>query len=596
MKRLFTLLTFIIGMSIISINLLQAQSVAINTDGSSAHSSALLDIKSTTKGMLAPRMNSAQRIAIATPAAGLLVYDTDTNSCWFYNGTAWNVLSAGSSTNYWSLNGSDIYKNTTGNVGIGTTTPADKFTVQTITNTYGITHTDGTITVGSYVGLGDGWLGTKSNHPLAFFTNNSLQQMVIATNGNVGIGTTTPLAKLHVAGTIKVDAANTIELGAGVAGKEVSAGKIGYQAFGTFDALDIVGAGTLGSNRKITFWNEGGAQFRGSVGIGIATPANKLQIGSMGPTGFNGNDLAIGNGTNATGIFQSAANLQVYSSTNIALMPQSGAGRVGINTTTPRAPLEVDGNVDQTNFSTLNQYAYFTLGINNFNPVDLEGGSDNPLIPNVSIFASNRIMATEFDAFSDARIKDITGVSNTTKDLQIINNLKITDYTFKDKIKHGNKTFKKVIAQQVEEVYPQVVSKHTDFIPNVYQAVSKIEKNSTGYLLHFDNDHHITNKAKKLQLLLSDKTGMQQFNIVALPDNKDVIIEATDLKADKIFVYGEEVDDFRTVDYEGLTTLNISATQELSKLLRARDKKIAAMEEEIKSLKDAISAITGTKK
>jgi hypothetical protein len=585
MKRLFTLLTFIIGMPIISINLLQAQSVAINTDGSAAHSSALLDIKSTTKGMLAPRMNSAQRIAIATPAAGLLVYDTDTNSCWFYNGTAWNVLSAGSSTNYWSLNGSDIYKNTTGNVGIGTTTPANKLTVQTLTNSYGITHSDGTITVGTYIGLGDGWLGTKSNHPLAFFTNNSLQQMTLTTAGKFGIGTTTPPTILTIHTPNNTDGFS----------HESDGGVILKDAIGGISAA-------LGTYSNHTFRLVANSvpvvniEPAGNVGISVAGAVNKLQIGSMGAAGFNGNDLALGNGTNATGIFQSNANLQVYSSTNIALMPQSGAGRVGINTTTPRAPLEVDGNVDQTNFSTLNQYAYFTLGINNFNPVDLEGGSDNPLIPNVSIFASNRIMATEFDAFSDARIKDITGVSNTTKDLQIINDLKITDYTFKDKIKHGNKTFKKVIAQQVEEVYPQVVSKHTDFIPNVYQAVSKIEKNSTGYLLHFDNDHHITNKAKKLQLLLSDKTGMQQFNIVALPDNKDVIIEATDLKADKIFVYGEEVDDFRTVDYEGLTTLNISATQELSKLLRARDKKIAAIEEEIKSLKDAITALTEAKK
>jgi hypothetical protein len=202
----------------------------------------------------------------------------------------------------------------------------------------------------------------------------------------------------------------------------------------------------------------------------------------------------------------------------------------------------------------------------------------------VSIYASDRVLAAEFDAFSDARIKDIIGASNTRKDLQIINNLKITDYTMKDKVKYGDKPFKKVIAQEVEKIYPQVISKHTDFIPNVYQLSNKIEKVANGYLLHFDKNHNITNTAKKLQLLLSDKNGMQQFNIVAIPDDKDVIIEATDLHADKIFVYGEEVNDFRTVDYEGLTTLNISATQELSKLIAIQNKKIEAMEREIKWL------------
>jgi len=70
-----------------------SQSVAINIDGSVAHSSAMLDIKTTSKGLLIPRMNSSQRTAISSPATGLLVFDTDTNTFWYYNGTAWTNLS-----------------------------------------------------------------------------------------------------------------------------------------------------------------------------------------------------------------------------------------------------------------------------------------------------------------------------------------------------------------------------------------------------------------------------------------------------------------------------------------------------------------------
>jgi hypothetical protein len=90
----------------------------------------------------------------------------------------------------------------TGNVGVGTPIPADKLMVQTPTNSYGLTHTDGTVTVGTYVGSGNsqnaGWLGTKSNHPLFFFTNNSGALMTLAISGNVGIGTTNPSEELHV--------------------------------------------------------------------------------------------------------------------------------------------------------------------------------------------------------------------------------------------------------------------------------------------------------------------------------------------------------------------------------------------------------------
>src|SRR5688500_18360738 len=64
------------------------QGVAVNTDGSNPHPSAMLDVKSTTGGLLAPRMTSAQRIAIASPATGLIVYQTDgTTGLYMNNGT-----------------------------------------------------------------------------------------------------------------------------------------------------------------------------------------------------------------------------------------------------------------------------------------------------------------------------------------------------------------------------------------------------------------------------------------------------------------------------------------------------------------------------
>lgn len=84
------------------------------------------------------------------------------------------------------------------NVGIGTTTPLVKLSVQTATGNYGIIHTDGIITLGTYIGNGKGWLGTKSNHPLSFFTNNSIEQMTLLTNGNFGIGTVFPGSKLSI--------------------------------------------------------------------------------------------------------------------------------------------------------------------------------------------------------------------------------------------------------------------------------------------------------------------------------------------------------------------------------------------------------------
>ena len=70
-----------------------AQQVGIGT--TTPHASALMDVSSTSKGMLVPRMTTAQRNAIASPAQGLLVYDTDVKGFMFYNGTAWTSLNGG---------------------------------------------------------------------------------------------------------------------------------------------------------------------------------------------------------------------------------------------------------------------------------------------------------------------------------------------------------------------------------------------------------------------------------------------------------------------------------------------------------------------
>lgn len=60
---------------------------------STANASAILDVQSTTKGFLPPRMTTAQKNAIATPAAGLVVYDTTLNKLCVYT-TAWETITS----------------------------------------------------------------------------------------------------------------------------------------------------------------------------------------------------------------------------------------------------------------------------------------------------------------------------------------------------------------------------------------------------------------------------------------------------------------------------------------------------------------------
>lgn len=74
------------------------QGMAVNSSGTAAASSAMLDVSSTTQGMLVPRMTASQKTAISSPATGLLIYQTDgTAGFYFYTGSAWTSLSGGGS-------------------------------------------------------------------------------------------------------------------------------------------------------------------------------------------------------------------------------------------------------------------------------------------------------------------------------------------------------------------------------------------------------------------------------------------------------------------------------------------------------------------
>lgn len=92
------LLTYVITAALIGImpSHVAAQSLAVNTSGAAADNSAILDVSSTGKGMLVPRMSKAQKSAIASPATGLLVFQDSPDSIGFhyYDGVQWVWLAS----------------------------------------------------------------------------------------------------------------------------------------------------------------------------------------------------------------------------------------------------------------------------------------------------------------------------------------------------------------------------------------------------------------------------------------------------------------------------------------------------------------------
>ncbi len=630
-----TLLFLVLALAVVTMpHFSAAQGVAINADSSKADPSAILDLKSTIKGFLAPRMTLAQRNAIAVPAVGLLIYQTDnTPGFYCYTGASWTPVSGtggGSGTGIdsnWSLNGNDITNSNPGNVGVNTTNPiknqfqigdmgnagfnGNQFAIGNGTNAFAIAQTNNytqlasstNISLMSQSGTGMVGIGTlkpQNRFQIGDFKNfifsggdfgigNSstffgiiLRQIVGSAdtymltapgdglsffpgNNNLGVNTSNPLNRLQVG-----DMGST-----GIAGNDIAFGN-GASASALSQGSDFM---QLQSSTDITLIAKNGA---GNVGINSPTPVlNELQVGSVGSTGFTGNNFAIGNGAQATAFNQYGSVFQIASNTDFALLPQAGAGgKVGINTATPRATLDVVGSYNITpldgGYSFFN-FAGYIDGIREF-------GDDNTPVVDISIMASNNIYANEFDAYSDIRIKNLIGTSDAQKDLTVVDAIKIRNYTMKDSLKYDHRHFKKVIAQELEMVDPDLVSKHPDFIPNVYQITDRVTKTPAGYQLHFVNPHHLGDTAKTLQALINNGSSLQPFDIVSIPSPTEVIIDAPEIRTDNIFVYGERVPNFRTVDYEGLTTLNISATQELSRQVKDLQKALATANRNIQAL------------
>lgn len=240
---------FFIGMTSV-----EAQNISINADGSAPDNSAMLDISSSTRGLLVPRMTFLERTLILNPANSLLIYQTDNTPGYYYNsGTTavpvWVQIGAPDNlgnhiattniqlgTNYLSGDGDSegIYIDNTGNIGVGTATPSGKIDIVDNTEEFSINITNSTNSATDKKGV-----------------------FSIVTGGGIG-------DSYGIYGEANAATGDKF----GVFGGAVGAGGIKYGLYG-----DASGAGTNWAG----YFNNGNVYIDNLLGIGI-TPTNALSV------------------------------------------------------------------------------------------------------------------------------------------------------------------------------------------------------------------------------------------------------------------------------------------------------------------------------
>ncbi len=228
MKNLLT-----ICLLLLSVSGFYAQ-LKVGDNPTTIDASALLELESTTQGLLVPRMTTVQRTVITNPALGLMVFDTDLNQYMINKADAthdWAALLDDLSTaSLWTLDGTNIYNSNNNNVGIGVKIPSEKLHVAENTganimlsrddattannNLLGqilfestddaISTTDASVMIRAYASEAHsasdkGGFLTFETKPTDTDENQpALERMRIEDNGFVGIGATTPGGKLEV--------------------------------------------------------------------------------------------------------------------------------------------------------------------------------------------------------------------------------------------------------------------------------------------------------------------------------------------------------------------------------------------------------------
>ena len=201
------------------------------------------------------------------------------------------------------------------------------------------------------------------------------------------------------------------------------------------------------------------------------------------------------------------------------------------------------------------------------------------------IISAQGFIATQNLVSSDERIKkEIVDVEDGSA-LETLRLLKPKKYKYVDEIQRGSAPVLGFIAQEVRDTLPYATQTRTECLPNIYE-LANVSDNNVITFANFDTSNLESNA---LVLKVFDKYDKKEhlINIAEVVDEHSVRVDVDlsewtgtveESEGDKIFVYGQQVDDFVFLKKDAIWTVATSALQEVDRKVTALEARISALE------------------